>query len=575
MELRTVDPRRLTPNPNNPRHISAGDHADEQFVANIKAVGIIQPPLIKEKDDRLEIIAGHRRIHAAIAAGFSEILVLVKDPDDAGDILRAVSENVVRANLGPVDQWRAIEALSSDNWTEDAIGAALALPVRIIKKLRLLAHIHPAMLDHIAKGDMPNEAHLRVIAAAGAQEQASVWKKHKPKKGDPNVHWHIVANALQKRQLYAKVAKFGRDEEQAFGLVWEEDLFSPADEDARYTTNVEAFFAAQHAWLESNLPKNGVVLAVDDYGREKLPPKAERVWSAPKRGDSIGFYIDPRSGSVEQIAFRVPKPEPKKGKSESIDSDDETFAPPAKTRPDITKKGMDMIGDFRTDALSKALLENAIDDGALLGLLILACTASNVEIKTGEFSRAKQRAILQRITEGGHLTQDLAILRQAAREILAAALTCRTNYNSSGIAARFAGDAIGADAHLPNMATEDFLSCLSKPAIERAASAIGVTPRQKAKDTRAALIAQVGQAPYVLPDAVFAPNERELTAHRETMTYWADDDENDLPPSAPDDAATETDELNPDPLHPDKRDLDDDDLDPEDETALEDFSEAN
>ena len=139
MELHTVNPRTLKFNPNNPRRASAGDDADQQFVANIKAVGIIQPPLVREIDGHLEIVAGERRVRAAIAAAFSEILVLVKGPDDGGDALRAVSENVVRANLGPVDQWRAIESLSSDHWTDDAIGAALALPVRTIKKLRLLA----------------------------------------------------------------------------------------------------------------------------------------------------------------------------------------------------------------------------------------------------------------------------------------------------------------------------------------------------------------------------------------------------------------------------------------------------
>ena len=138
------------------------------------------------------------------------------------------------------------------------------------------------MLDHIAKGDMPKEEQLRTIAAASAEEQTSVWKHHKPRKGEPNVYWHEIARALQKRQLYAKDAKFGPDEERAFGIVLEEDLFSPAGEDTRFTTNVEGFLAAQAAWLESNLPKNGLVLPADDYGNPKLPPKAERVWGQKK-----------------------------------------------------------------------------------------------------------------------------------------------------------------------------------------------------------------------------------------------------------------------------------------------------
>ena len=58
--------------------------------------------------------------------------------------------------------------------------------------------------------------------------------------------------------------------------------------------------------------------------------------------------------------------------------------------------------------------------------------------------------------------------------MLTAALSCRDNMTNSGIVARIAGDAIGASLYLPNMATDEFLSCLSKSAVEKAAAAEGV-----------------------------------------------------------------------------------------------------
>lgn len=61
--------------------------------------------------------------------------------------------------------------------------------MRQIKKLRLLAKVLPAMLDHRAKGDMPDEQQLRTIAAAPLEEQREVWKANKPSKGDPEVSW--------------------------------------------------------------------------------------------------------------------------------------------------------------------------------------------------------------------------------------------------------------------------------------------------------------------------------------------------------------------------------------------------
>src|ERR1700730_9752184 len=200
-ELRSVDPRTLQSNPDNPRRTPASPAMDEQLLASIKAVGIIQPPSVTPKDGGLMIVVGNRRVKAAIKADLPVIDVLVCDADEAADAMRAVAENLVRASMTSVDIWRAIERLEAQGWNEQAIGDALALPVRTVRRLKLLAHLHPAMLDLMALGSMPNEEQLRTIAAATREEQAQVWKKHKPKKGHTDVAWHEVARALAKRRM--------------------------------------------------------------------------------------------------------------------------------------------------------------------------------------------------------------------------------------------------------------------------------------------------------------------------------------------------------------------------------------
>lgn len=533
MNLVTVDPKSLTPNPDNPRRSNAGSLPDDQLVASIKAIGILQPPVVRKGDGGLVIIAGHRRVRAAIAAGIEEIVVLAREADDGADNLRALSENVVRASLNPVDQWRAIEALNSDHWTEEAIATALALPVRTIKKLRLLAHLHPPMLDVIAQGDMPQERELRVISAAGLEEQASVWKTHKPKKGQASVAWYAIANGLSKRRMLACNASFGPEEEKAFGILWEEDLFAPADEDSRYTTNAEAFLAAQEAWLDAHLPKKAVILATNEYGEPKLPPKAERLWRKPGKGDFIGQYIDPRSGQIQEVAYRLPQADPKEKSGTTAADDGDLSAPVKKTRPEITQKGADMIGEFRTEALAKALIENPIEDSDLLGLLIVAFTALNVDVRLGDYQlQHKRKALVAQIAEGGRLTKDIALLRTAAREMLATILSCRRNYHASGNAARIAGDTIGADAHLPNMATDEFLSCCSKTALETIAASLGLPPEPRAKETRAAIVAASGNGHFVHPAARFALTDSEIATLQPSPLTSLDDEADDWPSDA-------------------------------------------
>ena len=259
--------------------------SDAALAASIKVVGILQPP-----DRHREETASSRSSTAPGGSaspyrlGLPEIDVLVKDPDDH-DQMRAVSENVVRAPMATVDLWRSIESLASENWTEEAIASALAIPVRQIRKLRLLATVHPAILDQIGAGDMPREQELRTIASASREDQAAVWKKFKPKKGE-GVLWWRLSQALDKTRFFARDAKFGEDERAAFGIVWQEDLFAEGDEDNRFTVDGEAFMSAQRAWLDAHMPKNGVLLDVDEYGREKLPPKAQPTWTKPKKGDT-------------------------------------------------------------------------------------------------------------------------------------------------------------------------------------------------------------------------------------------------------------------------------------------------
>ena len=521
MELRRVDPRILKANAHNPRKIQPGEMSDAALAANIKTVGILQPPTVTESNGELTIAYGARRVRIAIQIGLPEIDVLVKDPDDH-DQMRAVSENVVRAPMATIDLWRSIESLASENWTEEAIAAALAVPVRQIRKLRLLAAVHPAILDQIGAGDMPNERELRTIASAPREDQAAAWRKLKPKKGEGAVWWR-VSQALEKTRFFAKDAKFGEDERAAFAIVWQEDLFAEGDEDNRFTVDGEAFASAQRAWLDAHMPKNGVMLETDEYGNAKLPPKAQRTWTKPKKGDQVGFTIHPRDGTIHETVFRTPEAETKKGRVRSTGADIDEAPIPTKTRPEITYKGTEIIGTLRTEALVKGLEANPIDDATLIGLLILALNARNVSIQThGGSGNPTRTKLVQSITEGGRLSQDAERLRVVARQTLANVLSCALGHGDSGLPARIAGDAIGADLHLGNMATDDFLSCLSKAAIERVGSSLNVQPRQRVKDTRAAVITEAVGSTYVHPAALFALTQAEIAHHSEAARdYWS------------------------------------------------------
>ena len=532
MHLMKVDPRALRENPDRARQTKSTPQADALLLATIKAVGIVQPPVIVPETgggNGYIINSGHRRVKQAIAAGLEEIEVLVDAAANDNGAMRAMVENIAREALNPVDQWRAIERLVALGWTEEAIGVALALPVRQIKKLRLLANVLPAMLDHMAKGDMPDERQLRTIAAASLEEQREVWKKHKPSKGDPQVSWWSIAQGLQKTRMYARHASFGDDLAQAYGIQWVEDLFAPADEDSRYTTNVEAFLGAQQEWMTQHLPKRGIIAEATNWGEVKLPPKAERVHGKPGKSDHTAMYLD-REGKVQTVHYRLPDPKKAKGKSEDagdVAGDDGIAL--SRQRPEVTRKGVEMIGDFRTDALHEALARAPIEDEMLLALLILAFAGRNISVASGASGDVYGYARMDRhaarlVGPEGKLEFDRETLQQAARGVLIDVLSCRENRTDSGIVARLAGDAIGADGFLPNMGTDEFLSCLSRAALEGSCKGTPVLPRQKVKDTRAALVEHFKEERFVHPSARFAPDATKLASWLVKHEASEDDD---------------------------------------------------
>jgi len=512
MQLIKVDPRALKENPDRTRQTKSTPQSDALLAATIKAVGIVQPPIISPETgggNGYVINAGHRRVKQAIAAGLEEIDVLIDEAANDNGAMRSMVENIAREALNPVDQWRAIERLVALGWTEEAIGVALALPVRQIMKLRLLANVLPAMLDHMAKGDMPDERQLRTIAAASLDEQKEVWKKHKPSKADPQVSWWSVAQALQKTRMYARHASFGDDLAQAYGIEWVEDLFAPADEDSRYTTNVEAFLGAQHEWMTANLPKKGIIAEATNWGEVKLPPKAERVYGKPTKSDCTAMYLD-RDGRVQSVHYRMPAAKKPKGKAApgSEGASDDAGAVSMR-RPDVTRKGLEMIGDLRTDALHEALSRAPVEDDMLIALFVLALAGQNVRVDSGaggdfRFGGRFGRHAALLFDAEGKFAFDADTLRIAARAALIDVLSCRENISKSGIVALMAGDAIGANGFLANMGTEDFLSCLSRPALEASCKDTPVLPRQRVKDTRAALVEHFKDGHFVHPAALFA-----------------------------------------------------------------------
>ena len=129
----------ITPNPNQPRKVF-DDTSLNELAASIKKYGILNPILVRKKENLYEIIAGERRYRAAKIAGLTEMPVIIKDVDDRSVSELALIENIQRENITPMEEAITYEKiLKNSNITEEQLSEYIGKSQPFISnKLRLL-----------------------------------------------------------------------------------------------------------------------------------------------------------------------------------------------------------------------------------------------------------------------------------------------------------------------------------------------------------------------------------------------------------------------------------------------------
>jgi len=130
---------RIVPNPNQPRK-SFADAELAKLAASIREQGILQPLVVRTRDDGYELIIGERRWRAAQLAGLEEAPVVVLDATDRAVLEMALVENVQRADLNPMELAQAYDELvRQEGMTQEAVGRRVGLDRSSVSNhLRLL-----------------------------------------------------------------------------------------------------------------------------------------------------------------------------------------------------------------------------------------------------------------------------------------------------------------------------------------------------------------------------------------------------------------------------------------------------
>lgn len=128
-------------NPDQPRK-NFGEDELLELCESIKEYGIIQPIIVKKNyNGNYILIAGERRLRAAILAGLQKIPALVRDADEQDSAIIALVENVQRENLGYMEEAQAYNRLIEEyGITQSELAVRVGKKQSTISnKIRLLA----------------------------------------------------------------------------------------------------------------------------------------------------------------------------------------------------------------------------------------------------------------------------------------------------------------------------------------------------------------------------------------------------------------------------------------------------
>lgn len=157
-----VEVDRITPNPLQPRR-TFDETKIEELAASVRDQGIIQPLLVRRVGEGFELIAGERRLRAAVKAGLTEVPVVVREASDRETLQLALIENLQREDLNPIEEASAYQRLQEEfslNQEEIALRVGKSRPA-VANSLRLLL-LPRELQQEVARGKLP-AGHARAL----------------------------------------------------------------------------------------------------------------------------------------------------------------------------------------------------------------------------------------------------------------------------------------------------------------------------------------------------------------------------------------------------------------------------
>lgn len=172
-EPRQISTELLRVGPFRTRSNNTFGQAIEQLARSISRLGIIEPIVVRPRDDgAFDVIAGERRLTAARKLGLAKVPCIVRRCSDSEAMSVALVENLQRCDLNPIERALCIRRLVEEfGITQADIGTMLGMSQSSVAHHLKLLSLPGAVRKFIENGDL-TMGHGKVLGRVQATDQA-------------------------------------------------------------------------------------------------------------------------------------------------------------------------------------------------------------------------------------------------------------------------------------------------------------------------------------------------------------------------------------------------------------------
>ena len=157
-------------NPFQPRR-DFDDAAIDELCQSLKEHGMIQPLVVRRNGQRYQLIAGERRLRAAVKAGWQQVPAQVREADDRQMSEVAIVENLQRKDLNALEKAVSFQQyLERYGCTQEELAGRLKIDRSTIANLIRLLELPEAIQQSIRSGTL-SQGHARALLPLGDERE--------------------------------------------------------------------------------------------------------------------------------------------------------------------------------------------------------------------------------------------------------------------------------------------------------------------------------------------------------------------------------------------------------------------